>query len=58
MIKRSAKQGKWIRTFDTAKQGYLYRGETDSPPLVIEGLRFDGNRTEGLCSRTATSTAE
>ena len=46
VIKRLAKQGKWVRTFDAGKSGYLYRGEKDSPPLVIEGLCFDGNRQE------------
>jgi hypothetical protein len=46
VIKRLAKQGKWVRTFDAGKSGYLYRSEKDSPPLVIEGLCFDGNREE------------
>lgn len=43
-IRRPAEQGKWIRTFDAAKNGYLYSGDEDSAPLVIEGLSFDGNR--------------
>ncbi|MFA5645306.1 MAG: glycosyl hydrolase family 28-related protein [Candidatus Ratteibacteria bacterium] len=45
-IRRPAKQGKWVRTFDASKRGYAYRGEVDSLPLVIEGFIFDGNRTE------------
>lgn len=45
-IKRLPKQDKWTRTFTTEKEGYLYSGNKDSAPLVIEGLRFDGNRSE------------
>ncbi len=45
-IKRPAKQGKWIRTFNAAKPGYQYSSDKDSPPMIIEGLTFDGNRTE------------
>jgi len=45
-IKRPPKQGKWTRTFDSSKRGYLYSGDQDSPPLTIEGLTFDGNRSE------------
>lgn len=45
-IKRPANQGKWVRTFDAGKQGYLYSGDEDAPPLTIEGLTFDGNRQQ------------
>jgi hypothetical protein len=45
-IKRPPKQGKWVRTFDAAKAGYLYSGEKDSALLTIEGLTFDGSRAE------------
>tara|TARA_Y100001934_G_scaffold223636_1_gene267298 strand:- start:65 stop:1630 length:1566 start_codon:yes stop_codon:yes gene_type:complete len=45
-IKRPAGQGKWVRTFNAAKQGYLHNAETDSPWLTIEGFTFDGNRAE------------
>jgi len=44
-VKRPAKQGKWIRTFNAAKHGYRYSGDDDSRPITIEGLTFDGNRT-------------
>ncbi len=43
-ILRPPNQGKWVRTFNAAKVGYLYHGEEDSPVLTIEGLSFDGNR--------------
>ena len=43
IIRRPAKQGKWVRTFDAAKKGYVHSAEEDSRPLVIEGLTFDGN---------------
>jgi len=45
-VKRPARQGKWTRTFNAAKQGYRYSADDDSPPITIEGLTFDGNRTE------------
>jgi hypothetical protein len=45
-IRRPPRQGKWVRTFDAGKPGYAYSGDEDSPPLVIEGLTFDGNRAE------------
>lgn len=45
-IKRPAKQGKWNRTFNAAKQGYLYSGDEDSAPITVEGLTFDGNLEE------------
>ncbi|MCA9143759.1 MAG: hypothetical protein H6823_23790 [Planctomycetaceae bacterium] len=44
-IKRPANQGKWVRSFNAAKEGYLYLGDEDSPMLTIEGLTFDGQRT-------------
>ena len=44
-IKRPANQGKWVRSFNAAKQGYLYSGDEDSAMLTIEGLTFDGQRT-------------
>jgi polygalacturonase len=43
-ILRPANQGKWIRTFTTSKDGYMCSGDVDSPTLIVEGLRFDGNR--------------
>ncbi|HQX49957.1 MAG TPA: glycosyl hydrolase family 28-related protein [Planctomycetaceae bacterium] len=43
-ITRPANQGKWVRSFDAAKQGYLYSGDEDSAMLTIEGLTFDGQR--------------
>ena len=46
IIRRPAGQGKWIRTFDAAKQGYIHSGEQNSRPLVIEGLTFDGNSAD------------
>lgn len=45
-IKRPANQGKWIRTFNSAKQGYLYSSDEDSALMTFEGLTFDGNREE------------
>lgn len=45
-IRRPAGQSKWTRTFDAGREGYLYSGDVDSPPLVIEGVTFDGNRTQ------------
>lgn len=43
-IKRPVKQGKWIRSFNAAKPGFLYSGDEDSAMLTIEGLTFDGQR--------------
>ncbi|MGA2404608.1 MAG: glycosyl hydrolase family 28-related protein, partial [Syntrophobacteraceae bacterium] len=37
-------QGAWVRMFTTDKKGYTYAGLADSPPLVIKGFTFDGNR--------------
>ena len=45
-IKRPADQGKWVRTFNAAKEGYAYSGEKDSPLLTIEGLTFDGSLSD------------
>lgn len=45
-IKRPAQQGKWVRTFNTARKGYMYSGDDDSRALVIEGLTFDGSLAE------------
>lgn len=45
-IKRPAQQGKWVRTFNAAKKGYMYSGDVDSRALVIEGMTFDGNLAE------------
>jgi hypothetical protein len=45
-IRRPAGQGKWVRTFDTAKPGYLWSSDDDSPLLTLEGLQFDGNLAE------------
>jgi Pectate lyase superfamily protein len=42
VIKRPANQGKWVRTFTT--DGYPYKGDGPSEPLVLEGMIFDGNR--------------
>jgi hypothetical protein len=35
-----------VRTFDTAKPGYLWSSDDDSPLLTLEGLQFDGNLAE------------
>jgi hypothetical protein len=45
-IRRPPRQARSTRTFDAGKPGYYYSGDDDSPPLVIEGLAFDGNRAE------------
>lgn len=45
-IKRPAKQGKWVRTFDSWKPGYQHSSDKDSAAIHIEGFDFDGNRTE------------
>ena len=45
-IKRPPNQGKWVRTFNAAMEGYAYSSEKDSPLLTIEGLTFDGNLAE------------
>ncbi len=45
-IKRPPNQGKWVRTFTAAMDGYAYSGEKDSPLLTIEGLTFDGSLSE------------
>lgn len=45
-IKRPPGQDKFVRTFNAAKEGYLYSGDADSPPLIIEGFVFDGSRAE------------
>ena len=45
-IKRPPNQGKWVRTFNTAKEGYAYSGDVDSAPLVVEGFVFDGSRAD------------
>jgi hypothetical protein len=45
-IKRPAKQGKWVRTFDAWKEGYRHSSDQDSAVIHIEGLDFDGNRAE------------
>lgn len=44
-IKRPANQGKWVRSFNAAKQGCLYSADEDSAMLTIEGITFDGQRT-------------
>jgi hypothetical protein len=46
VIKRPPNQGKWVRTFDTTKAGYVYSGDEDSALLTIDGFTFDGNRAE------------
>lgn len=44
-IRRPATKGQdWLRTFTTEEAAWSSR--TDSPPLVIRGLTFDGNRVE------------
>jgi hypothetical protein len=45
-IRRPPRQAKFTRTFDAGKPGYTYSGDGDSPPLIIEGFAFDGNRAE------------
>jgi len=45
-IKRPPNQGKWVRTFNAAMDGYAYSGDEDSPLLTIEGLTFDGSLSE------------
>lgn len=45
-IRRPAKQGKWVRTFDSWKPGYQHSNDKDSAAIHIEGFDFDGNRAE------------
>lgn len=45
-IKRPARQGKWVRTFDSWKPGYQHSSDKDSAAIHIEGFDFDGNRIE------------
>ena len=40
-ILRPPNQGKWVRTFTT--ENAPYEGDSDSAPLVIRGLTFDGS---------------
>jgi Pectate lyase superfamily protein len=42
IVKRPPMQGKWVRTFNTDTDPY--KGDEMSPPLVIQGMIFDGNR--------------
>ena len=42
VLKRPGGQGKWVRTLTT--DGNPYLGPGPSAPLVLEGLRLDGNR--------------
>lgn len=41
VITRPPMQGKWVRSFTTER--VLYSGDSDSRPLIIRGLTFDGN---------------
>ena len=45
-LKRPPNQGRSVRTFNAAKEGYLYSGDEDSPPVTIEGFVFDGSRAD------------
>jgi hypothetical protein len=42
VLKRPASQGKWVRTLTTG----TYNSSGLSAPLVIEGMKFDGNRQQ------------
>ena len=42
VLKKLDMQSKWARTFTT--QRHSHEGPTDSAPLIVRGLAFDGNR--------------